>query len=55
MHSLSFSLDALFQFGLEAECVKGSLTEVTYIISPSEMNTVNTATATVTLYHQGPV
>lgn len=54
MHGLSFSLDALFQFQLEAARVKGSLTKITYIIAPSQMNTVNTATATETLYHQGP-
>lgn len=53
MHSLSSSLDAVFQFGLEAQCVRGSLTRVMYIISPSEMNTVNTASARETLYNQG--
>lgn len=55
MHSLSSSLDAVLQFGLEALCVRGSLTRVMYIISPSQMNTVNTATATETLHNQGPM
>lgn len=55
MHSLSSSLDAAFQFGLEAQCVRGSLTRVMNIISPSQMNTVNTATATEALYNQGPM
>lgn len=54
MHSLSFSLDALFQFVLEALCLKASLTKVTYIIPPSQINTVNTATATDRHYNQGP-
>lgn len=52
MHSLSSSLDAVFQFGLEALCVRGSLTRVMDIISPSQMNTANTATET--LHNQGP-
>lgn len=55
MHSLSSSLDAVLQFGLEALCVRGSLTRVICIISPSQMNTVNTATATEALYNQGPM
>lgn len=55
MHSLSSSLDAAFQFGLEAQCVRGSLNRVMNIISPSQMNTVNTATATEALYNQGPM
>lgn len=33
----------------------GSLTKVMYIISPSQINTRNTATATEPLYNQGPV
>lgn len=33
MHSLSFPLDALFQFGLEALCIKGSLTKVIHHLS----------------------
>lgn len=37
-------------------CVlRGSLTRVMYIISPSQMSTVNTATATETLHNQGPM
>lgn len=55
MHSLSSSLDAVLQFGLEAQCVRGSLTRFMYIISPSQMNTVNTATTTETLDNQGPM
>jgi len=55
MHSPSFSLDALFQSGLEAPCVKGSLTKVTYIISPSQTSTANTAIATDTLNNQAPM